>query len=697
MSDNRNPLLQISDLPEFDKIQASHVVPAIRQILQDSGKEFERLEEVKEAGWESVMIPLERMGLKLSAVISPVVHLTGVKNSEELRKAYEEVQDEIVAFSLRINQSKQIYKKVKLISENEEFSRWSVARKRIVEKYLLNAKLSGITLEGDERKNFNELSTRLTQLSTDFSNNLLDATKNYFLILKSSSDIEGLPVCFLEMASQNYNHKFPETEKKSTSKLGPWLVTLDYPVYIPFMENSKRRDLREQVYRAFVTRASTGSSDNRPLIKKILRLRRKKSNLLGFSTYAELSLSKKMAADVEHVYQLLEDLRKASWDTAVSEVNELKSQAASAGINYELANWDVAYWAKRLQEEKFSFTDEELRPYLPLPGVLEGLFDLVHRLFSIQVEERSGEVSVWHSDVRFFRVFGSDGSPIAAFFLDPYSRPENKRGGAWMDECKTRHLRADGTLQMPVAYLVCNSTPPVDGRPSLLTFREVETLFHEFGHGLQHMLTQVDEADVSGINGVEWDAVELASQFMENWCYHRPTLMRMAKHYQTGETMPEDLYQKLLASRTFRAGFQMLRQVQISLLDLELHHSWDPDHSDKTPFDIQAEIAEKISVMKPLQEDQFLCSFSHIFAGGYAAGYYSYKWAEVLSADAFGAFEEVGLENEKALEEIGKKYRDTILAKGGGEHPMKVFHSFRGRNPEISALLRHTGLGPGKG
>lgn len=692
MSLQNNPLVAGSSLPQFDKILPVHVVPAVRRALKVAEEEFSRIERDANPSWEGIMTPLAEIDLKLSEVISPVIHLNGVRNSDELRKAYEEIQGEIVSFGLRASQSEPVYQKVKSIYESQDFKNWDSPKRRVIEKYIQNAEISGIGLQGEEREEFNRLSKELTQLSTNFSNHLLDANKEFSMVLEKAADTKGLPASFLSMAAQSYNQKFPDCEKKASPEKGPWLVTLDFPSFGPFMENSECRPLREKLYRSFICRASEEPFDNKPLITKILKLRRKMAKLLGFKTYAALSIGRKMAGNVETVYELLDSLRQASWDTAQSELKELENLARSKNAEMPLMNWDVAYWAKRLQEEKFDYSDEDLRPYFALPNVLKGLFELVQRLFGIRVEEAPDETSVWHKDVRFFHIYDENDQQIASFYLDPYSRPENKRGGAWMDECKTRYRKSDQKIQKPVAYLVCNSTPPVDDAPSLLTFREVETLFHEFGHGLQHMLTNVELSDVSGINGIEWDAVELASQFMENWCYHRKTLMSMAVHYESGEQMPESLFQKLLASKTFRAGGLMLRQIQVGLVDLELHEKWDPESGDITPFDIQAEVAEKTSVMKPLKEDQFLCSFSHIFAGGYAAGYYSYKWAEVLSADAFSAFEEVGLDQEEKVAEVGKRYRDTILSSGGSEHPMEVFKKFRGREPDTTALLRHSGL-----
>ena len=402
-----------------------------------------------------------------------------------------------------------------------------------------------------------------------------------------------------------------------------------------------------------------------------------------------------MAPDAEAVHRLLEQLRVASIDAARNDLAELNEFAKSRGFSDPegLRHWDIAFWSQRLREERFDYSEEELRPYFPLPVVLEGLFDLTQRLFGVRIEPADGEAETWHPDVRFFRVLDDSGEAVAAFFLDPFSRPEEKRGGAWMDEClgRSRLLAPPGSgVRLPVAYLICNGTPPVGERPSLMTFSEVQTLFHEFGHGLQHMLTRIDYGLAAGISNIEWDAVELPSQFMENWCYHRDTLMSLTSHVESGTSLPEALYRKLLAARTYRAGSDMMRQLYFGLTDLELHSASLPQ--GQTAFDVQREVAKRTTVMQPLPEDRFLCSFAHIFAGGYAAGYYSYKWAEVLSADAFGAFEEAGLDDPSALAETGRRYRETVLALGGSEHPMDVFVSFRGREPTPDALLRHAGL-----
>ena len=688
-----NPLLIGKGLPPFEAIKPENVVPAMTQLLAELEEELTTLEAKVTPTWNGLVEPLERLGERLTWSWGIVSHLMGVKNSPELREAYEAVQPQVVQFSNKLSQSQPFYKAFKALHESNDWSSLEPAQKRIVEAAIRNAELSGVGLEGEKRERFNEIQMELAELSTKFSNHVLDATKAFSMTLSSIDEGDGLPPSLLSLAAQVAR---AAGEEGATAENGPWRITLDYPSYVPFMQHSTRRDLREKLYKAFISRASTGELDNTPLIERILELRKEKAMLLGFESYAELSLASKMAPNVEAVEELLEELRRASYDAAREELEELKAFAAAKGAEEasDLQHWDISFWAERQREEKFAFSAEELRPYFPLPQVLDGLFGLVKRLFGITVTAADGTAPVWHEDVRYFQIADETGSPIAYFYLDPYSRPAEKRGGAWMDDCIGRaKITENGTptTRLPVAYLVCNQTPPVDGKPSLMTFNEVETLFHEFGHGLHHMLTKVDYAGASGINNVEWDAVELPSQFMENWCYDRPTLMGMAKHYETGEPLPEHYYQKLLAARHYMSGSGMLRQLHFSCVDLELHHRYVPG-GDETPVDVRSRIAKTTTILPPLPEDAFLCAFGHIFAGGYAAGYYSYKWAEVLSADAFAAFEDAGLENEEAIAATGKRYRDTVLALGGSLHPMEVFKTFRGREPSTAALLRHSGL-----
>ena len=687
-----NPLLAANGLPPFDRIKPEHVVPAVKSLLAEAEKSLAQLERDCGPSWEGLLKPLEELDHPFEYGWGPVTHLMGVKNSTELREAYEEVLPEMVAFGLRARQSEPIYRTLKQIRESDQWDSYSESKRRIIEHKLLAAELAGIGLAGNERARFNEIAKELSQLSTDFSNHVLDATKAYALVLTDAADAEGFPESLRQLTAHSYNEHKTDDDPQATPETGPWRITLDYPVYIPFMEHCRKPALREQVYRAFVTRAASGEWDNSPLIPRILKLRQEKAKLLGYANYAELSLAQKMAPSVQAVEEMFETLRSASWDAGVTDLEDLRTFARQQGESDDLQHWDIPFWAERLSEDRFDFTDEELRPYFPLENVLNGMFSLVQKLFGITVRAADGEAPVWQKDVRFFRVLDENDRPIAMFYLDPYSRPEDKRGGAWMDECLGRRY-VSGKLQLPVAYLVCNSTPPVGQVPSLMTFREVETLFHEFGHGLQHMLTTVDEADASGISGVEWDAVELASQFMENWCYHQPTLLGLSVHYKTGETLPLELFEKIKQARNYRAGTQMLRQLLFGMTDMTLHVDYNPD-GDQTVFDVQREIAKKTSVLPLLPENRSLCSFQHIFSGGYAAGYYSYKWSEVLSADAFSMFEEAGLDNEEKVAEIGRRYRDTILALGGSRHPLDVFIDFRGREPDPSALLKQCDLLP---
>jgi oligopeptidase A len=688
-----NPLLQPSVFPRFDLIRPEHVVPAMQQLLAELDTALQHLEAHAQPTWEGLVEPLEQLTDRLSVTWGIVGHLMGVKNSAELRQAHQTVQPDVVQFSMRLGQSPAIYQGLTALKASPAWLACDPAQQRIVNLLIRDAELSGVALQGQKRERFNEIQQELARLSTAFSNHVLDATKAFALTLDRPEGVEGLPPSLLQLAAQAARQA---GETAATPEHGPWRITLDYPSSGPFLEHSRRRDLREQLYRAFITRASSGAEDNTPLLASILSLRQEQAQLLGYSSFAELSLASKMAPDVVTVERFLEELRRASFTAARQDLEDLRNCARAAGATEaeNLRHWDLSFWAERLREQRYDFNDEELRPYFPLPRVLDGLFALVQRLFGVQIRPAPGETPVWHEDVCFFRVYDDQERPIAAFYLDPYSRPAEKRGGAWMDECvgRSRILAAPGqTVRLPAAYLICNQTPPVDGKPALMSFNEVKTLFHEFGHGLQHMLTTVDYGLAAGIRNVEWDAVELPSQFMENWCYHRETLMSMSAHVDTGEPLPEELYRKLCTARTYRAGSLMLRQLYFACLDIALHHHFDPQGSE-TPFDVQQRVATLTTVLPPLAEDRFLCSFGHIFAGGYAAGYYSYKWAEVLSADAFAAFEEAGLDNAGALAATGRHYRNSILALGGSRPPMEVFREFRGREPSTAALLRHNGL-----
>ncbi len=688
-TDTANPLLDRHGLPRFDSIDSSHVEPAIRGALQRLETGLADLEKNVEPTWPGLVEPLELLCEELRYAWSVVGHLMGVANSDDLRTAHESVQADVVKAFTRLSQSEPLYRAAVAMRDGPGFDQLEPAQKRIVEKMIQSAELAGIALEGTDRERFNEIQQELAELSTKFSNAVLDANKAFAMTLEDAADIDGCPPSLLELAAQAAAEAGADG---ATAENGPWRITLDMPLFGPFMQHARRRDLREKLYRGFIARAGEGAFDNRERIDRILALRGERAKLLGYESPANASLATKMASDVDEVMTLLEELRVASYSKAEDDLREVREYAKANEQAEDIANWDVAFWSERIREEKFSFTDEQLRPYFPLPKVLDGLFALSKRLFGITIEPADGETPVWHDDVRFFRIRDENGEEQAAFFLDPYSRPATKRGGAWMDECVGRsrlHKAQSGGPRLPVAYLVCNGTPPVGDKPSLMSFRDVETLFHEFGHGLQHMLTKVDFDSAAGIQGVEWDAVELPSQFMENWCYHRPTLLGFSGHYETGEPLPEELFDKIVAARTYRGGTAMLRQLYFGMTDMALHHGYDPGR-DGSPFDVQRKIAEKTTVLPPLPEDRFLCSFSHIFAGGYAAGYYSYKWAEVLSADAFSAFEEAGLGNDTAIAETGRRFRDTVLGLGGSQHPMDVFVAFRGRQPKTDALLRHT-------
>ncbi|CAK6692694.1 Oligopeptidase A [Cyanobium usitatum str. Tous] len=684
------PLLVGQGLPPFDAItpeQVGQAIPALLSELNESLSALEaslelRLGQSESPRWEEVMEPLHKLGERLRWSWGVVSHLNGVCNTPALREAHQQQQGAVVQFGNRAGQSRPIYRALEALKANP--SQLDATQSRILATELRDMKLRGVGLEGQEQQAFNAACERLAELATTFGNHVLDATNGWSLTLNSEDELAGLPASLRQLLAQ------AATDAGESG----WRLGLDMPRVVPFLKFSERRNLREKVYRAQVGRAASGELDNNPLIAQILELKLKQAQLLGYANWAEVSLASKMAGSVHEVEGLLEDLRAAAFPVAQQELAALAACASRHGAPEaaELKPWDVSYWAEVLRQESFELNSEALRPWFSLEQVLQGLFVLCQRLFDIRIVAADGEAPIWHSDVRYFRVLeASNGEPLAGFYLDPFSRPGSKRGGAWMDECLGRSRSASGEPVLPVAYLICNQSPPVGDTPSLMTFDEVETLFHEFGHGLQHMLTTVERPQAAGINNVEWDAVELPSQFMENWCYDRATLMGMARHWQSGEPLPEAEYQKLLAARTFMAGGATLRQVHFALTDLRLHSQWTPD-SGESPDQLRRQIAATTTVLEPIAEDAFLCAFSHIFAGGYAAGYYSYKWAEVLSADAFSAFEEVGLEQEEEIVATGRRFRDTVLSLGGSRSPAEVFEAFRGRQPSSEALIRHSGL-----
>ena len=694
-------LLKGEGLPDYDKITPDEITENIPLLIKDLNERLNNLEKQltqklstkNYLSWQDVMPQLYEIGEKLRWSWGLVSHLNAVCNSSELREVHSNQQPKIVRFSNQVAQSEVIYKALSNLKEHGNIR--DETQVRIIETELITMKNKGIGLEVDEKKLFNSRSERLAELSTIFSNNVLDATNNWTLLLKHPSEIEGLPERALETLALAAKESGDKTEggDEPTSSSGPWRVGLDLPRYIPFQTYAKNRQIREKVYKAFVSRASEGELNNKKIIEEILDLKNKQARQLGYKNWCEISLATKMADNEEAVEKLLEELRSAAMPHAEKELIQLRECAKRNGENdsFELYPWDISYWSEVLRKEKYDLDQEQLRPWFPLDQVLNGLFNLCKRLFEIEIEESKMSAPLWHKDVRFFNVKNQDGQQIASFYLDPFSRPATKRGGAWMDECLCRNQKGKDNIVLPVAYLICNQTPPIADKPSLMSFEEVETLFHEFGHGLQHMLTTVNYPQAAGINNVEWDAVELASQFMENWCLEDQTIAEIAIHWETKESLPKSEINKLRLSRTFNSGLATLRQVHFALTDLKLHSQWDAD-SKISPDELRRQIAIRTTVLAPIPEDQFLCAFSHIFAGGYAAGYYSYKWAEVLSADAFAAFEEAGLSNKDEVRKIGKKYRDSILSLGGSRSPNQVFKKFRGRLPSTKALIRHSGL-----
>lgn len=693
VSDSINPLL-ITDGPiAFDRIHPDHVVPGMETLLAELGTAFDELEAGAEPTWEGVVVPLERIEDRIDVVWATVWTFMTLKNSDALRRAVETVQPKVVAFSLRRGQSRPVFEALEALRNGPGWGGLDGVQKRVVEALLREARHSGVALEGEARTRFNQIQSRMAELGTRFANNVLDETKAFSLTLTKPEEVSGIPERILEMAAEAAREA---GEKNATTEKGPWRILLSEPFY-PVLAYADDRTLRETIYKAIITRASSGERDNSPIVDEILALRRELANLVGFDTFADLSIDAKMADGMPAVDRLLEELREVAYPNAKTDLDELTTYAntRSDGAVGTLQFWDMRYWSEKLQEERFGYREEELRPYFPFPHVLDGLFHHLEELFGVRVKAADGEAPVWDPAVRFFEIFEGE-TKIASFYLDALSRPHEKQGGAWQGSVYSRSvaMAADGeSVRLPMALIVCNQTPAVGGRPPLMSFGEVETLFHEFGHALHHLLTTVDHGMAAGTAGVEWDAIELPSMFMENWCYHPPTLKAISKHVDTGESLPDELIEKIRSARTFRAGSQLLRQLHYSLTDLELHHRYDPEQ-DGDPQAAERRVARRTMVLDPLPEDRMLASFSHIFAGGYAAGYYSYTWASVLAADAFSAFEDAGLDDPAKVKAVGRRFRETVLALGGGTHPMEVFRAFRGREPRTDALLRQLGLTP---
>ncbi|BEE19806.1 oligopeptidase A [Aeromonas enteropelogenes] len=676
-----NPLLTMDSLPPFSQIQPEQVQPAVTQAIADCKQKIaDVLAKQEPRTWDSLIAPLEEVNDRLARIWSPVSHLNSVLNSEALRAAHDACLPLLSEFQTYVGQHEGLYQAYLALSESDDFPRLDDAQRKEIQNTLRDFRLSGIGLPAEAQQRYGEIQARLSELASRFSNNVLDATQGWHKLVADEAELAGLPESVLAAARQMAELK---------GKQG-WLFTLDIPSYLPVMMYADNRELRAEMYEAFTTRASdqgpnAGKWDNSAIMTELLALRRELAQLLGFANYAELSLATKMADKTEQVVNFLTDLARRSLPQGKAELEEIRAFAAEQHGQSELAAWDLAYYAEKLKQHKFSISDEQLRPYFPASKVVKGLFEVVKRVFGMKVRERLG-IDTWHPDVRFYDIFDADDELRGSFYLDLYAR-EHKQGGAWMDVCLGRRYRRDGSLQKPVAYLTCNFNGPVDGKPALFTHNEVVTLFHEFGHGIHHMLTQVDVAGVAGINGVAWDAVELPSQFLENWCWESEALAFISGHYETGEPLPADLLEKMMAARNFQAAMQMLRQLEFALFDFRLHQEFDPARPDQIPA-LLDEVRSQVAVMTPPAFNRFQHSFSHIFAGGYAAGYYSYKWAEVLSADAFSRFEEEGIFNPVT----GQSFLRHILEKGGSKEPMELFKAFRGREPRVDALLRHSGI-----
>ncbi|SEQ22670.1 oligopeptidase A [Amphritea atlantica] len=673
-----NPLLQDHLLPPFSEIKPEQVEPAIDQLLAECRAVVERVLNGNETpDWNNLVVPLEQSHDRLAKAWSPVSHMNSVVNSDEMRDAYNACLPKLSQFWTEMGQHQGLFEAYEKLASSEAYNDLDEAQRKVIDNTLRDFRLSGIALADADKKRYGELQQKLSELTTKFSENVMDATDGWSKLITDEAELAGLPQSALAAAKQLAQAKGEEG----------WLVTLDFPSYFAVITYADNRELRRELYEAFATRASdqgphAGQWDNSAIMTEILTLRAELAQLLGFENYAAYSLATKMAETPEQVVSFLNDLAGMSRPQAEKEYQELQDFALEEFSEPQLESWDIAYYSEKLKQARYAISQEELRPYFPMAKVLDGMFRITGKLFAIEIEEVT-EFDRWHKDARLFNV-SRDGELIARFFLDPYARAK-KRGGAWMDDCRVRRID-NGVLQLPVAYLVCNFNPPVGDKPALLTHNEVTTLFHEFGHGLHHMLTRIEYADVSGINGVAWDAVELPSQFLENWCYEAEALALISGHYETGETLPLELLEKMQAAKNFQSGMMMVRQLELSLFDFQLHREYKPGvtHVQAVLDRIRSEVA----VITPPAFNRFQHSFSHIFAGGYAAGYYSYKWAEVLSADAFSRFEEEGVFNT----DTGRSFRENILEMGGSKEPMELFVAFRGREPSVEALLRHSGI-----
>lgn len=672
-----NPLLIDAPLPLFSKIKPEHVLPAIQEALKNCRHTIETvLTKNSQYTWDNLIQPIDEMDEKFSRAWSPVSHLNSVKNSPELREAYEACLPLLSEYSTWVGQHKPLYQAYKQIKESEEYTKLTKAQKKVIDNALRDFELSGIGLPEDKQKRYGEIVAKLSELSSKYSNNVLDATMGWTKLITNLDDLSGMPESALAAAKEQAKAKGQEG----------WLLTLDIPNYLPIMTYCDNRDLRFELYQAYNTRASdqgpnAGKWDNTEIIKQILSLRDELAHLLGFETYADKSLATKMAESTQQVIEFLTDLASKAKPQGEKELADLKRYAYEFFGASDIKPWDIAYYSEKQKQYLYTINDEELRPYFPEQTVINGLFEVVHRVFGITAKQRQG-VEVWDPEVKFYDLYNTDGELKGSFYLDLYAR-EHKRGGAWMDDCIGRMRFADGHVQKPVAYLTCNFNRPIGDKPALFTHNEVTTLFHEFGHGLHHMLTEIDVSSVAGINGVPWDAVELPSQFLENWCWEPEALAFISGHYETGEPLPAEMLEKMLDAKNYQAALFILRQLEFGLFDFKLHSQKDPDI-----LETLKQVRELVAVVPTVEWGRFPHAFSHIFAGGYAAGYYSYLWAEVLSADAFSRFEEEGIFNTKT----GNAFLDNILSQGGSDEPMTLFKNFRGREPQLEALLRHYGI-----
>jgi oligopeptidase A len=687
-----NPLTGETGVVEFAHLRAEHVIPGVEALLHQVEAALVALENDAKPDWHELVCGIERIDDRVHFVWGTVEHLLSVRNTPELRAAHQAMQPRVVGFTMRLRQSRAIFDKLQALRRGPAWASASEGQRRTVEALLQDAVLSGVALTGAPQRRFFQLTLEMEALSTTFSNNVLDATAAFAMDLTEPSEVVGLPRSLRELAAH------ASSAPGATAESGPWRITLDEGSFRPFMGHSQRRDLREKLYVAMVTRACSGPLDNRPVILEILRRRRECAALLGAESWAQCRLSRRMAGHVARALEWLEELRRVAYPVAQRELGEIVELARRAGAPEAdgMEPWDRLFWMERAREARHGLDAEQVRAYCPLPRVLDGLLDLIRRLFGATIRE-APEPAGWHRDVRCYHVEDERGTRLGTLFLDLHARAKEKNGGAWVTGGLRRSAlfpRPNGGDRLPTAYVMCNFARPIGARPTLLSFDDVQTLFHEFGHALQHVLTKVPYGLVAGNGNIEWDAIEVPSLFMEKWCHHEPTLRRMTAHVETGQPLPQELREELCAARTFYAGNANLHQLRFALLDLELHHRFDPDGAEQLEA-LQARVSAPFDVGRRFEGDRSVCTFLHVFSWSYSAGYYCYKWAEVLAADAFAAFEEVGLCDPEGLATVGRRFADTVLALGGSRHPLDVFRDFRGRAPTTAAFLRQSGLWPG--